>query len=174
MRTLLRVIAVLASLAPLGGLAQTATDRAPADPPVEEAQPAAPRREMPAIPSFQRGTGTRAGGPANELNTGDRRATERPSGGDVGATVAGSDLYHGNYCGRGDRGPGLPPVDELDAVCKRHDDCYTRAGRRSCQCDQQLKRDALAVAELRNLSREVRARAASVAEASEVMGCEAP
>ena len=85
----------------------------------------------PPIPSFQRGSGTRAGGPANELNTGDERASEEPPGGSASEAVSGRDLYHGNYCGHGNRGPGLPPTDELDAACKRHDECYDAAQRRS-------------------------------------------
>lgn len=130
--------------------------------------------DKPEIPSFQKGSGTRAGGPANELNTGDRRAAERLPGGNAAAAVAGSDLYHGNYCGRGNRGPGVPPTDELDAACMRHDACYDQAGRPSCRCDAELRREALAVANGTAFSRELRARAASVVEAAQVMQCQAP
>ncbi|WP_164670498.1 phospholipase [Virgibacillus doumboii] len=38
------------------------------------------------------------------------------------------------YCGPGCSGPGAP-IDDLDAACKAHDDCYRRFGP-SCECDQ--------------------------------------
>ena len=83
-------------------------------------------------------------------------------------------LYHGNYCGTGDNGPGLDPVDELDAVCMRHDQCYEQAARRSCACDRTLAADALAIANAGRFSRDIRAKAASVAEAAQVMLCSQP
>jgi hypothetical protein len=126
------------------------------------------------VPSFQRGPGTRAGGPANELNTGDERTVIQPPGGDALGSVTGQKLYHGNYCGAGNAGPGSPAVDELDAVCKRHDECYDAAGYPSCRCDEQLRLDALEVAELKRLPNEVRGRAASVAQAAELMQCQKP
>lgn len=43
-------------------------------------------------------------------------------------------LVHGNWCGPGNRG--LPPVDQLDAACMRHDACYDRMGSGNCGCDQ--------------------------------------
>jgi hypothetical protein len=48
--------------------------------------------------------------------------------------------FHGNYCGLGNRGG--PPVDSLDAACKRHDDCYDRIGRAACSCDKKLASEA--------------------------------
>src|SRR5215203_4083350 len=44
------------------------------------------------------------------------------------------------------RGPGLPPTDELDAACKRHDECHDAVQHRSCACDTALQREALALA----------------------------
>ncbi len=164
-------------------LAQTDDEQTPQpviSPPLVEprtdTEPPAParREDAPAIPSFQRGSGSRAGGPANELNTGDERATERLPGGSVSNSISGRDLYHGNYCGHGNRGEGVAPTDELDAACKRHDDCYGAARRRSCACDAVLKREALVLANTARLSRVLRARAASVAEAADFMGCQEP
>lgn len=136
--------------------------------------PAGRPGSKPPVPEFQRRSGQRSGGPANDLNTPDSRAREQLPGGSVTDTVTGRDLYHGNYCGYGNRGSDLPPVDELDAVCKRHDECYDAAQRRSCRCDRALKRDALAIANAARFSRELRARAASIAEAAEVMDCQNP
>jgi hypothetical protein len=128
----------------------------------------------PEVPSFQRGSNTRAGGPANELNTNDDRKEQELPGGSVRKALAGTDLYHGNHCGKGTRGAELPPTDELDATCLRHDQCYERAGRASCACDKQLRREALTVSTTARLSRELRARALSVAQAAELMECQDP
>lgn len=148
----------------------------PAIEPRTDREPPAPTRpeDAPPVPSFQRGSGQQAGGPANELNTGDERAAEKLPGGSVSETLSGRDLYHGNYCGHGSRGTGVAPADELDAVCKRHDECFEAAGRRSCACDVVLQREALALANAARLSRELRTRAASVAQAAQAMACEKP
>lgn len=135
--------------------------------------PTAPANKPP-IPEWQRKGGQRAGGPAGELNTGDARAEEKLPGGSAAAAVAGRELYHGAYCGRGAASEGAAPVDDLDAACMRHDQCYDAARYRSCACDQALKREALAIADGVAYSRELRARAASVAEAAELMQCQRP
>ena len=122
-------------------------------------------------PSFQMRSGQYAGGPANELNTGDGRATETLPDGDVLAVAASRKLYHGNYCGPGDRGRGKPGIDALDEACRRHDACYDAAGIRDCACDAQLKQEVMTLAENAKLSRTLRARAASVAESTVFMGC---
>lgn len=151
-----------------------------ADPPIIEprtdTEPPAPTRpeDAPLIPSFQRRSAQQAGGNANELNTSDERAREKLPGGSVSETLSARDLYHGNYCGHGNRGQGAEPTDELDAACKRHDECYDTAGRRSCACDVALQREALALANTARLSRELRGRAASVLQAAQLMSCEKP
>lgn len=169
--------------APLAEAGPEATGTLVAEPPAmaqapapeeDAASPAPLVEEAPAIPDFLRRSGSRAGGPANELNTGDSRAREQLPGGSVPGMLAGRDLYHGNYCGPGDRGPGVAPTDALDAVCQRHDACYAQAGHRSCGCDRALKASALEAAATPSLSRELRARAASVAEAVPLMGCVEP
>lgn len=149
------------------------SDTSPADPAPE--LPADPAdKHKPFIPKYQRGSGQRAGGPANELNTGEARAAEKLPGGSVTGALTGRELYHGNYCGTGSRGPGLPPADDLDAACMRHDQCYETAGRRSCACDAALKREAVLIADSNVYSRELRARAGSVVEAAELMECQRP
>lgn len=48
--------------------------------------------------------------------------------------------FHGKYCGPG-HGPSdgcTPPDDEVDAVCCRHDACYSQLGTHDCRCDLQL------------------------------------
>ncbi|WP_318616434.1 phospholipase [Sporosarcina sp. YIM B06819] len=41
-----------------------------------------------------------------------------------------------NWCGPGCNGPGAP-INEVDAACKAHDDCYRR-GREACECDREF------------------------------------
>ena len=41
-----------------------------------------------------------------------------------------------NWCGPGCNGPGAP-INEVDAACKAHDDCYRR-GRHPCECDREF------------------------------------
>ncbi len=130
--------------------------------------------ERSGIPKALRSSGSRAGGPANELNPGGRAEAPAPPKGDLGRVVAGKELFHGNYCGKGQRGEGLPPTDDLDAACMRHDVCYDAAGYSSCACDATLRREASVVSDSPNASLEVRRRALSVAEAATAMNCRAP
>lgn len=52
----------------------------------------------------------------------------------------GGRVSHGNYCGFGtiDGTLSRRPVDRLDAICQKHDICYTR-GVHHCQCDAELR-----------------------------------
>lgn len=46
---------------------------------------------------------------------------------------------YGNWCGLyypKDISKAAPPVDELDAICMRHDLCYVAQGQFDCSCDQ--------------------------------------
>lgn len=49
-------------------------------------------------------------------------------------------VAHGNYCGFGTADGTLakPPVDRLDAICQKHDICYT-AKIHHCRCDEELR-----------------------------------
>ncbi|WP_019904565.1 phospholipase A2 family protein [Methylobacterium sp. 77] len=126
------------------------------------------------IPSSLRNSAQRAGGPANAFNRGGAAPeTALPEAPLVDA-ITGKALFHGNYCGAGQRGEGLPPTDDLDAACMRHDACYEAAGHRSCACDAVLRREASAVSERPSVSVGVRKRALTVAQAADVMSCEAP
>lgn len=165
-----RIVALCLGLAPASVLAQGQATPSP-DPSRGVSPYDAPLAEpdKPLVPSFQKGP-NKAGGPANELNTNDGRATERPPGGSVAGAVTGTELYHGNFCGRGNRGAHLAAADELDAACKRHDECFDRTNR-SCSCNETLRRDAYRVSELRTASRELRARALSVLQAAGAIEC---
>jgi hypothetical protein len=44
---------------------------------------------------------------------------------------------YGNWCGPGASGPGAP-IDDLDACCMAHDQCYDREGYLDCDCDRVL------------------------------------
>lgn len=126
------------------------------------------------IPKVLRGSASKAGGPANELNPSGTHEDETPAKGDLANVIAGKDLFHGNYCGSGQRGADLPPTDALDAACQRHDACYDMAGHRSCACDKKLRREATAVSERPDVTLEIRRRALSVVGAADAMSCQAP
>lgn len=130
--------------------------------------------ERSGIPKALRSSGSKAGGPANDLNPSGRVEPPAAPKGNLGAVIAGKELFHGNYCGKGQRGEGLAPTDDLDAACMHHDACYEAAGYSSCACDATLKREASAVSESPDASLEVRRRALSVVEATAAMECRAP
>ena len=63
------------------------------------------------------------------------------SGVQVGRGVATAQLpIYGNYCGPGHGDPTgcKEAIDEVDAVCCRHDVCYDQLGSHDCRCDLQL------------------------------------
>lgn len=142
----------------------------PAEPPAA----AAPNDGRAVIPDYLRRSGSRAGGPANDLNPSGRPDEPPLPGGSIGDAITGRQLYHGNYCGYGNRGEGLPPTDALDAACMRHDACYDRAGHRSCGCDRILEREAAVIANSTRYSRRLRERAGIVVQAGNVMECKNP
>ena len=55
-------------------------------------------------------------------------------------------MFHGNFCGPGNRGLDKAPIDELDAACRSHDLCYGSAPITTCSCNAGLARDASKVA----------------------------
>ena len=126
------------------------------------------------IPKALRASGSKAGGPANDLNPGGRIEAPAPPRGDLGNVIAGKELFHGNYCGKGQRGEGLAPTDTLDAACMRHDACYDTAGYSSCACDAALREEATIISDRPETPLEVRRRALSVIEATAAMECRSP
>ncbi|SFK92433.1 hypothetical protein [Methylorubrum salsuginis] len=83
-------------------------------------------------------------------------------------------VFHGNYCGPGSRGAGLPPVDALDRACMHHDACSPPVGQGlpSCACNDQLEREASLVAHTPRLSEDLRSTAEFVAVGAKVLACE--
>lgn len=46
---------------------------------------------------------------------------------------------YGNWCGPGHPKRGNPPpIDAVDASCRRHDRCYSKRGYSNCRCDRNL------------------------------------
>jgi len=80
-------------------------------------------------------------------------------------------LIHGHYCGPGNDGPGVTPVDALDAACMRHDACTPDVGLPTCGCHQRLKREASLVAASPRQPDDVRMMAGFVAQGSDMMVC---
>lgn len=54
-------------------------------------------------------------------------------------------VFHGNYCGVGNNGPGLPPIDALDAACMHHDACTPTGRLPSCACNARFLHETRAV-----------------------------
>jgi hypothetical protein len=75
------------------------------------------------------------------------------SQGATGAPLAISLDVYGEYCGPGHGDPTgcRAPVDEVDAVCCRHDMCYRRIGGHDCRCENRLLAE-LGVAMARELA----------------------
>ncbi|GAB6842739.1 hypothetical protein HNR00_003190 [Methylorubrum rhodinum] len=130
--------------------------------------------ERSGIPKSLRASGSRAGGPANELNPGGRTEAPAPPKGELVNVLAGRALFHGHYCGKGNRGEGIAPIDALDAACMRHDACYGTAGYSSCACDATLRREATLVSDDPSVPLETRRRALSVTQAAAAMACSQP
>ena len=63
-----------------------------------------------------------------------------------GPLMHGALVYHGNYCGPGQRGHNRRPVDALDAACMHHDKCTPSFGLPACTCNARLHAEAAAVA----------------------------
>lgn len=82
-----------------------------------------------------------AGAHANELD--DRRAAaiDTPD-----AVSHGELVFHGNYCGLGNRA-GAKPVDALDKACMHHDACTPSGKIPTCACNARLVEEASAVAQ---------------------------
>ena len=130
--------------------------------------------ERSTIPKVLRSSGSKAGGPANDLNPSGQTEAPAPLKGELARVAVGKELFHGNYCGKGQRGAGLPPIDALDTACMHHDACYDTAGYSSCACDAALTREAAAVSDDPDASLETRRRALSVTEATVAMDCRRP
>lgn len=130
--------------------------------------------ERSGIPKSLRASGSRAGGPANDLNPSGRSEAPAPPKGELVNVLTGRTLFHGNYCGKGNRGEDVPPIDALDTACMHHDACYGAAGYSSCACDATLRREATAVSDDPSVPLETRRRALSVTQAAGAMECRQP
>lgn len=81
-------------------------------------------------------------------------------------------LFHGNYCGPGNRGPHAAPVDALDRACMRHDACTPEApALPSCACNTRLRRDADLIARNPRQPDDLRSLARAVADGATLLPC---
>ncbi|CAO4165505.1 Phospholipase A2 domain-containing protein [Methylorubrum aminovorans] len=100
---------------------------------------------------------------------------EAPTPPDLGNGMPqGALVFHGNYCGPGSRGAGLPPVDALDRACMHHDACSPPVGQGlpTCSCNDRLAREATVVARTPRISDELRTAAQFVAVGAKALACE--
>ena len=81
-------------------------------------------------------------------------------------------LIHGNFCGPGNRGPGYPPVDALDAACMRHDACTPLPGNLPhCACRDRLHVEAGRVAHNPATPRAIRDTAQFISDGALLLPC---
>ncbi|ACS38606.1 MULTISPECIES: hypothetical protein [Methylorubrum] len=100
---------------------------------------------------------------------------EAPTAPDLGNGLPqGALVFHGNYCGPGSRGAGLPPIDALDRACMHHDACSPPVGQGlpTCSCNDQLAREARQVARTPRIDDELRTAAEFVAVGAKALACE--
>ncbi|MEH3117968.1 MAG: hypothetical protein PGN25_10345 [Methylorubrum populi] len=102
-------------------------------------------------------------------------AVEMPATPDLGIGLPkGALVFHGNYCGPGSRGAGLPPTDALDRACMHHDACSPPAGEGlpTCSCNDRLAHEATVVARMPRIGDEQRTAAEFVAIGARVLACQ--
>ena len=112
---------------------------------------------------------------AQDLVAPEAPEVEAPASPDLGGGLPkGALVFHGNYCGPGSRGAGLPPVDALDRACMHHDACSPPVGQGlpSCACNDRLEREASLVAHTPRVRSDLRTAAEFVAVGAKVMACE--
>ena len=80
-------------------------------------------------------------------------------------------VFHGNYCGPGNKGVHPAPVDALDAACMRHDACVTDFELPSCACNDRLAAEADAVAADPSAPADERRDAAFTAQGAALLPC---
>ena len=80
------------------------------------------------------------GGHAGELDDRSAAVIDTPK-----AVSNGELVFHGNYCGLGNRARAAP-VDALDRACMHHDACTPSGKSPSCECNARLVEEASAVA----------------------------
>lgn len=81
-------------------------------------------------------------------------------------------IYHGNYCGPGNKGHHPAPVDALDKACMHHDACVKDFQLPSCACDARLEREAALVAQDARAPDEERAAADFTARGAQALPCQ--
>ena len=96
-------------------------------------------------------------------------AQDMPGG--LGPLMHGALVFHGNYCGPGNKGDHPAPVDALDAACMHHDACVTDFEVPTCACNARLAREASAVARDPRAPAEEREAAAFTANGAEALPC---
>ncbi|AMB43940.1 hypothetical protein [Methylobacterium sp. AMS5] len=102
-------------------------------------------------------------------------SVEAPTVTDLGNGLPqGALVFHGNYCGPGSRGAGLPPIDALDRACMHHDACSPPVGQGlpTCSCNDRLAREARQVARTPRIDEELGMAAEFVAIGAKALACE--
>ena len=80
-------------------------------------------------------------------------------------------VFHGNYCGIGNNGPGLPPTDALDKACMHHDACTPTGKLPSCACNARFLRETHAVSVSPDQPDDLKATATMIEAAIPIIPC---
>ena len=91
--------------------------------------------------------------------------------GAIAPLMHGALVFHGNYCGPGNKGGHPAPIDALDRACMHHDACVRDFQVPSCACNARLAREAAAVASDRRAASDLREAAAFTARGAEALPC---
>ena len=86
--------------------------------------------------------------------------------------MQGALVYHGNYCGPGNKGSHPAPVDRLDAACMHHDACVRDFELPACGCNERLAKEAMEVATDPHASADERAAATFTSEGAAQLPCQ--
>ena len=96
-----------------------------------------------------------------------------PNGADaIAPLMHGQLVYHGNYCGPGNKGVHPAPVDALDEACMRHDACVKNFKIPSCGCNAHLTQEAAVVAADASAPMEEREAADFTARGAQALPCQ--
>jgi nitroreductase len=118
------------------------------------------RRSVAVFMLFAASLGLMSGAQAGEREDKQAAAADTPA-----AVKHGELVFHGNYCGVGNRA-GADPIDALDVACMHHDACTPSGGIQSCACNARLAEEAGAIVQDPRQSPELKSLATLVGAAA--------
>lgn len=90
----------------------------------------------------------------------------------INGLMHGALVYHGNYCGPGNKGIHPAPVDSLDEACMHHDACTTDGQIPACSCNEKLRTEATRIAQDPRVSEDERQAAEFTTQGVAALPCQ--